>query len=65
MNKVKWMICGLLALCGAGVSGAMELYISPEGNDQNTGTIEQPFATLTAARNAVRSMDQANRDITV
>jgi hypothetical protein len=65
LNKVKLMTYSLLALCGVGVAGAMELYVSPAGNDQNPGSIEQPFATLTAARDAVRTVDKKECDITV
>lgn len=36
------------------LNAQVELYISPAGNDLNPGTIEQPFASLTAARDAIR-----------
>lgn len=32
------------------------LYVSLQGNDSNPGTIEQPFRTIKAAQNAVRSL---------
>lgn len=35
---------------------ATELYISPEGNDQNPGTEAQPLATLERARDAIREL---------
>lgn len=35
-----------------------ELYVSPDGNDTNPGTLTQPFRTLTAARDAVRKINQ-------
>ena len=31
-----------------------QFYIAPHGNDDNTGMKEEPFATLTGARDAVR-----------
>ena len=31
-------------------------YVSQTGNDNNKGTIEQPFKTLEAAREAIRSL---------
>lgn len=31
-------------------------YIAPDGNDQNDGSINSPFATLEAARDAVRKL---------
>ena len=37
------------------VNAQIELYVSPTGNDLNPGTAEQPFASLTAARNAIRN----------
>ena len=41
--------------------------ISPNGSDSNPGTYEKPFATVTRARNAVRTMISAglNEDVTV
>lgn len=33
----------------------IRIYVSPKGNDQNPGTKDKPLATLTGARNAVRS----------
>jgi len=42
------------------------LYVSPQGSDANPGTISQPFATLTKARDAVRTINQnMTGDITV
>jgi len=35
---------------------ALAYYVSPEGSDQNPGTLEQPFATLHRARNAAREV---------
>ena len=44
-----------------------DFYISPNGSDSNPGTYEKPFATVTRARNAVRTMISAglNEDVTV
>ncbi|MHC4982404.1 MAG: uS11 family ribosomal protein [Planctomycetota bacterium] len=36
--------------------GATEFYVSPSGDDANPGTKEKPFASLTAARDAVRKL---------
>ena len=33
------------------------LYVSPNGNDSNSGTLELPFCTLFAARDAARKID--------
>ena len=42
------------------------LYVSPDGNDANDGSFEHPFATLTAARDAVRQINSnMSSDITV
>ncbi|MEI7730418.1 MAG: PDZ domain-containing protein [Verrucomicrobiota bacterium] len=35
---------------------ATQFYVSPTGNDANSGTKEQPFATLTRAQQAARSI---------
>ncbi len=38
------------------------LYIAPDGNDQNPGTVEKPFATLEKAKNAVRDIMKTSRE---
>lgn len=35
---------------------ALDLYVSPRGNDNNPGTIEKPFLTLERARDTVRAL---------
>jgi hypothetical protein len=47
-----------MALWWTSSSGATEFYIAPVGNDQDTGTRDRPFATLTRARNAVRELEK-------
>jgi len=39
-----------------GISHAAEFHVAPEGNDANPGTRNAPFATLEAARDAVRNL---------
>ena len=36
-----------------------QIYVSPDGNDENPGTKKQPLATLTGARNALRKLSKA------
>lgn len=56
----------LLCLVIARASAA-NFYVSPAGDDANSGTREKPFASLTRARDAVRSAKQKSsvREITV
>ncbi len=43
-----------------------EFYVSPDGSDSGKGTLSDPFATVTAARNAVREInDNMSGDIYV
>ncbi|GIO29611.1 MULTISPECIES: Ig-like domain-containing protein [Paenibacillus] len=35
-----------------------EIFVSPNGNDKNDGSYDKPFATLQAARDAVRKINQ-------
>lgn len=37
-------------------AGPFDVYVSPEGSDQNSGSLARPFMTLQRARNAVREM---------
>ena len=49
--------------CGAGSEA--DFVVAPDGCDANPGTLAQPFATLPRARDAVRALNQPDRDITV
>lgn len=42
-------------------ASAMDFFVSPKGNDKNTGTISKPFASLERARNAVRAVQKDNK----
>jgi hypothetical protein len=47
------LVIVLLFFCG-GLLSAQKIYLSPSGNDANSGTREKPLATLTAARDKAR-----------
>lgn len=59
-NKQCWLL--LLILCGA--LNATDYYVSPGGDDANPGTLEAPFKTIDAARDAVRRLE-CRHDVTV
>ncbi|HZP58787.1 MAG TPA: right-handed parallel beta-helix repeat-containing protein [Opitutaceae bacterium] len=37
---------------------SLDLYVSPAGNDENSGTVAAPFATVARARDAIRALKQ-------
>jgi len=47
---------GLLSCAACLRLAALDLYVSPSGNDQNTGDANAPFATILRARNAIREL---------
>ncbi|GIP34195.1 X2-like carbohydrate binding domain-containing protein [Paenibacillus sp. J2TS4] len=55
-------VCTILIVSGQGhsvmaeVNAAVHLYVAKDGNDANDGSLDQPFATLERARDAVREM---------
>ncbi|MCK4874109.1 MAG: right-handed parallel beta-helix repeat-containing protein [Phycisphaerales bacterium] len=51
-------IAALLVACSPvlGATEALELFVAPDGDDSNPGTMPEPLATLTAARDAVRAV---------
>ncbi len=53
-TNFAFVIFGLLLICT--VSRAADLYVAPDGNDQNQGTKTAPLKTLEAARNAIRKL---------
>jgi len=44
----------ILFSTSVGVRAQMQFFMSPDGNDENIGTKEQPLASLTGARDAIR-----------
>ena len=51
----RFLICFLVCLIHVSVF-AVELYVSPKGNDADPGTKEKPFATLQKALRAAREI---------
>ena len=50
-----FVYCSLIVPINAQIS----FYVSPKGNDSNSGTLEMPFATLERARDAVRTVEKS------
>ncbi|MHB8972148.1 MAG: right-handed parallel beta-helix repeat-containing protein [Pirellulaceae bacterium] len=60
MHSLKtWTLILITALLAGLNATAAELYVSTTGNDANSGTEAQPFATLERARDAMRQLKQA------
>jgi hypothetical protein len=62
MKNVMGLLCGLLTVSAL---SAAEFYVAPKGDDGNPGTIGEPFATIEAARDAIRSRNITGEDVTV
>ncbi len=52
----KYPLIALLLFAGSFSPRAAVFFVAPDGNDHNSGTRDQPFATLEAARSAVRDI---------
>ena len=53
--KTRIHTIGVCLLCACGIQvAAVELHVSPSGDDQNPGTLTEPLQTITAARDIVR-----------
>lgn len=55
MNNIVTPVLPLLALITSLTVNAGDFYVSHEGSDSNSGTIDQPFQTIERARDHVRS----------
>jgi len=55
-NAAIVLLAPLLVLLVASLAGALELHVSPSGDDANPGTADAPLATLTGARDAIRGL---------
>jgi Right handed beta helix region len=52
---MKFSVLFLFVICLGSPAVAIERYVSPQGNDHNPGTLEQPWQTLEHSRDAVRA----------
>ncbi|MBQ7006585.1 MAG: hypothetical protein IJN59_02020, partial [Oscillospiraceae bacterium] len=50
---------------GEFIMGEYDLIVSPDGNDSNAGTLEQPLKTLAGAKNALKNKADSNEAVTV
>lgn len=58
-------LCVFVNGCGNGDSGQVpftEFWVSPDGDDNAAGTLDEPFASLEGARDAIRSLPVAQRN---
>jgi hypothetical protein len=57
----------MLPAMGDGRTNAADFYVAPDGDDQNAGSLESPFATIGRARDAVRALQAGGeaRDVLV
>lgn len=55
MHKLLTMTTGIMLMCAS--AWATDFYVAPDGKDGNPGTKEKPFATVEAARDAVRKIN--------
>jgi hypothetical protein len=52
------LMMSFIVLMSGVVSFAAEFHVSPEGSNKNAGSKSKPFATLEAARDAIRKLDR-------
>ncbi len=50
---------------GEFIMGEYDLIVSPDGNDSNAGTLEQPLKTLAGVKNALKNKADSNEAVTV
>jgi len=64
---MRCLIVGCLVAAASFVSAApVELYVAPDGADENPGTVEKPFRTLFRAQEAVRrAIETMDGDIVI
>ncbi len=52
-NRILKLMCGMMAALSS--VGAMEVFVSPNGSDSNSGAKAEPLASLAAARDMARA----------
>lgn len=62
-NAAFWFICWLLILNGFLLANITKvIYVSPNGNDLNNGTIDKPLASFKAAVEKVKALIAENQE---
>ncbi|HPI73630.1 MAG TPA: hypothetical protein PLZ01_09485, partial [bacterium] len=63
MKKLILFLCAVACWSGCQKPEMIQFYVAAHGNDENPGTLSQPFATLERSRDAIRSLagNHANR----
>ncbi|MCX7009063.1 MAG: hypothetical protein NTY53_17745, partial [Kiritimatiellaeota bacterium] len=56
-----WSIVAGLGI--AWIGQAAEIFVAPEGNDNNPGTQAKPLVSLTAARDTARKLPRHNKEV--
>lgn len=62
---VATVACLILLLVCAALAAPADFHVAPSGDDANPGTEASPFATLQRARDAVRELDKAGRELPI
>jgi hypothetical protein len=63
-RQLSVIVLIVLLLSGNFYLSAQKIYISPDGNDSNPGTIDKPMASLTGARDKVRELRKNGQALT-
>ncbi|WP_405605820.1 right-handed parallel beta-helix repeat-containing protein [Polaribacter sp. Asnod1-A03] len=50
-------------ICYLPLNAQIKFYVSPSGNNTSTGSLDQPLASLTGARNAIRNHKKTSKNI--
>ncbi|MGJ8641054.1 MAG: CBM35 domain-containing protein [Opitutaceae bacterium] len=58
MYKLFRLFSGFVFASSLSFAAQYEVYVSPQGNDMNRGSGEEPFKTIERARDAIRSVNQ-------
>ncbi|QZT36673.1 right-handed parallel beta-helix repeat-containing protein [Halosquirtibacter xylanolyticus] len=65
MKNIVGLIAFLILLVGCRPEGPSSFYVSPDGDDNNVGSLEAPFQTIEKAKLAVRASNKRDQDITI
>ena len=67
MKKIIVLLFSIIALSFSQQQHSIEFFVSPNGNDSNIGTLNEPFKTIAHAKETIRKLSELDRqvDITV
>ena len=56
MKKITFLLFSIVSFSFSQQKESIKFYVSPNGNDSNIGTLDEPFKTIEHAKQTIRKL---------